>query len=121
VGVQSEPVTLLPHRPDWSKSAALGERSEVAREFAEIVASQLVGTVLPWNQRKSLVHLAELRGISRFEANLIIAVVQHQMGVGRKRIEILQRRRSLRRLAAGVAVFVIVQAGIVGMVWHWLF
>ena len=122
--MQAEPIKLLAPQPssrlDWSKSAVLGERGQTAREFADIVASQLVGTVLPWSQRESLVRLAELQGIGRFDANLIIAAVQHQMGVGRKRIEISRRRRSVRKIAAGVAVFIVVQAGIVGMVWHWL-
>jgi hypothetical protein len=108
-------------RGDWSQSAILGDRDSGAREFADIVASQIVGTVLPWSQRESLVRLAELWGIRRFDANLIIAAVQHQMGIGRKRVESQARRRSLWQIAASAAVFVIVQAGIVGVVWHWLF
>jgi hypothetical protein len=115
-----EPIQLLGSRPDWSKSVVLGERGDAAREFADLVATQLVGTVLPWTRREALVHLAGLRGIGRFDANLIIAAVQHQLGVGRKRIEIAKRKRTLRTIAEGFAFFIIVQAGIVGMVWHWL-
>jgi hypothetical protein len=118
--MSAEVVKIQGTRGDWSKSAILGDRGPVARDFADIVASQLVGTVLPWSQRESLVRLAEMRGIGRFDANLIIAAVQHQMGIGRKRIEGKQRRTSLRKFVTYAAAFLIVQAGIVGVVWHWL-
>jgi hypothetical protein len=121
--MQSEAVKMRSIRGDWSQSAILGDRGPAARDFADIVASQLVGTVLPWSQRESLVRLAEMRGIGRFDANLIIAAVQHQMGVGRMRVGAERRRRSarVRGVVVGAAVFAVVQAGIVGVLWHWLF
>jgi hypothetical protein len=119
--MHSEAVKIKGFTGDWSQSAILGDRGPVARDFADIVASQLVGTVLPWSQRESLVRLADMRGIGRFDANLIIAAVQYQMGVGRIRVEATRRRRSARTIVACAVVFVVVQAGIVGVVWHWLF
>ncbi len=58
-----------------------------ARNFADLVAARMIGTVLPFSERESLVRAAARNGINRFEANLLIAAVQHQMGVGLKRQE----------------------------------
>jgi hypothetical protein len=91
----------------------------MAREFADLVASQLVGTVLPWSDREKLINAAAMQGINRFEANLIIAAVQHQMGIGRKRGE-AKRSRFSARFAAGVAMFLVIQAGIIAAVWYCL-
>jgi hypothetical protein len=49
-----------------------------AAEFAELVAHSLEGPILRYSNRQALLAEAERRGISRFEANLIIAAVQHQ-------------------------------------------
>jgi hypothetical protein len=105
---------------DWSRSAVLGMRGSTARGFADQVAGQLVGTVLPWSQRETLIEAALAQGINRFEANLIIAAVQHQMGVGKRRSD--EKKAPLyRRIALGVGVFLLVQAGIVVAAWHWFF
>jgi hypothetical protein len=72
---------------DWSHSAILGDRGVVARNFADLVAARMIGTVLPFSERESLVKAAARHGINRFEANLLIAAVQHQMGAGRRRLE----------------------------------
>jgi hypothetical protein len=71
---------------DWSRSAILGDRGVAARNFADLVAARMVGTVLPFSERESLVRAAARHGINRFEANLLIATVQHQLGVGQKRL-----------------------------------
>jgi hypothetical protein len=84
--MQVEPIRLQASDNDWSKSAVLGPRSSEARNFADLVAARLLGTVLPFSERESLVRTAARHDISRFEANLIIAAVQHQMGMGRRRI-----------------------------------
>lgn len=70
---------------DWSQSAILGDRGVAARNFADLVAARMIGTVLPFSERESLVRAAARNGINRFEANLLIAAVQHQLGVGLKR------------------------------------
>jgi hypothetical protein len=118
--MQAERVEVKLRRSDWSRSAVLGDRGAAARDFADIVAGQLVGTVLPWSQRQALVRIASDHGITRFEANLIIAAVQHQMGVGQRR-QAPKPRRPLRRYVAGVSAFCVIQAGIVVAAWYWLF
>jgi hypothetical protein len=106
-------------RSDWSRSVVLGDRGASAREFADIVASHLVGTVLPWDMRETLIDTASAFGITRFEANLIIAAVQHQMGVGQKRGPASGGSSLLPKIAAALAVFAIVQGSIVAMAWYW--
>ena len=91
-----------------------------ARNFADLVAARLVGTVLPFSERESLVRTAARYGIAQFEANLIIAVVQNQMGVGRQREKPKRTSRRLR-LSPAVAAAVVVQAGIVAAVWYLMF
>jgi hypothetical protein len=106
-------------RRDWSQSALLGERSAKARTFADLVANQLIDTVLPLSQRESLIRLAARQGINRFEANLIIAAVQNQLDIGRKRPAPPAPKRSVR-IAAAVAMFLLIQAGILAAAWYWL-
>jgi hypothetical protein len=117
--MQLEPIRVKVRRSDWSQSAVLGERGKAARDFADIVAAELVGTVLPFDRREILIRAALARGIIRFEANLIIAAVQYQMGIGRKRSD-GGRLRLSTRFAAGLAVFAIVQAGIIAAAWYCL-
>ncbi len=114
--VETDVVTI---RRDWSKSAVLGDRSAKARTFADLVASQLVETVLPLSQRESLIRLAARQGINRFEANLIFAAVLNQLEFGRKRPAPPPPKRA-GRIAAGIAMFVVIQAGIVAAAWYWL-
>lgn len=114
-----KPVEVGMRRGDWSRSAVLGSRSSAALDFADLVAEQLVGTVLPWSRRESLVRAAARLGISRFEANLIIAAVQNQMGAGLGRSE-ARRPPLAKRIAVGLMVFVAVQAMIVAAAWYWL-
>ena len=49
-----------------------------AASFAEAVAGELEGGVLRHSRRDSLLRRAAGDGIGRFEANLIIAAVQHE-------------------------------------------
>jgi hypothetical protein len=49
-----------------------------SRAFAADVASRLEGPVLRHSQRRRLLKTAQRAGIGRFEANLIIAAVQHE-------------------------------------------
>ena len=47
--------------------------------FAEEVAARIEGPVLRHSQRRALLSAARRFGIGRFEANLIIAAVQHRL------------------------------------------
>jgi hypothetical protein len=52
-----------------------------ARILADRAAESLVaGGVLPYSQRQRLLRLAGVLGLARFEANLVIAAVQHRHG-----------------------------------------
>jgi hypothetical protein len=114
----SEPNVISIHR-DWSQSAVLGERSAKARTFADLVANQLVDTVLPLTQRESLIRLAARQGINRFEANLIIAAVQNQLDIGRERPPAPPTNRAAR-IGAGIVLFLAIQAGLFAAAWYWL-
>ena len=118
--MQFGPIRGKLRRSDWSRSAVLAERGVAAHDFADIVVGQLVGTVLPWSRREKLIRAASAHGITRFEANLIIATVQHQLGVGRRRDDAKPSRLSMR-IATGFAMFAIIQAGIIAAVWYCLF
>ncbi|HZZ43223.1 MAG TPA: hypothetical protein VFE58_09815 [Tepidisphaeraceae bacterium] len=52
--------------------------SPVAWEFAESVEEAIQSGILRYSQRMTLIQKAEGLGIKRFEANLIIAVVEHR-------------------------------------------
>lgn len=49
-----------------------------SRKFAQAVAEELKQGVLRFSSRQQLLSTAEQMGISRFQANLIIAALQHQ-------------------------------------------
>jgi len=102
---------------DWSQSAILGDRGIAARNFADLVSARLAGTVLPFSERESLVRAAARHGINRFEANLLIAAVQHQMRVGRERA-IAHRVWPTIRFSSALATFLAVQAGIIAAIWY---
>jgi hypothetical protein len=53
-------------------------RDRRASAFAEEVAARMDGPVLRYSQRRALLALARRVGVGRFEANLIIAAVQHR-------------------------------------------
>jgi hypothetical protein len=60
--------------------------------FAELVESRMIGGVLTYSMRRSLLAMAPRYGIGRFEANLAIAAVQYR-----------QNPDAARRRATGVA------------------
>jgi hypothetical protein len=51
-----------------------------AQRFALLVRYSLVGSLLPYSTRQALIRKAARMGIKRFDANLIIATVQHRAG-----------------------------------------
>lgn len=57
-----------------------GQTTRGSRQFAQMVASQIESGLLNFSDRQRLLSLAETMGIGRFQANLIIAAVQHQTG-----------------------------------------
>jgi len=54
--------------------------AQPAATFAALVRERMDGPVLRYSHRTALIHAAERSGIGRFEANLIIAAIQHEAG-----------------------------------------
>lgn len=84
--------------------------------FAQSVAERLEGPVLRYSQRRRLIRSAERMGIGRFEANLIIAVVQHQ--AGHRPVEDRPPVGG-RGIGAALVVAGVIQGAIIAAVW-WL-
>jgi hypothetical protein len=88
--------------------------------FADAVAAALEGGVLRYSARAELLRLAGRMRIERFEANLIIAAVQHRLR-GNRLAGAHARPRT--RWGVGMAYFaaiVVVQAVIVAGAWWML-
>ena len=71
----AQPVEVRPARPVPSILDA-----PAAEKFAVLVRYSLVGSLLPYSARQALLRKAARMGISRFDANLIIATVQYRSG-----------------------------------------
>ncbi|HEY8751463.1 MAG TPA: hypothetical protein VIM11_26015 [Tepidisphaeraceae bacterium] len=86
-----------------------------ADDFAAQIIRKIHAGVLSYSDRLHLLTVAETMSIGRFEANLIIAAVQHRIGVKTlpEPIELRSRNSSADRWAA----FVVVQVLILFMVW----
>jgi hypothetical protein len=59
-------------------ATAVVTRDRRASAFAEEVVARMEGPVLRYSQRHALMAVARRTGVGRFEANLIIAAVQHR-------------------------------------------
>jgi hypothetical protein len=86
-----------------------------AQSFSGLVREHLDGPVLRYSHRANLLRAAERSGIGRFEANLIIAAVQHQAG-GMNRAESVAPSESWRAALIG---FIATQGAILSALW-WL-
>jgi hypothetical protein len=106
---------------DWSASAILGRRGPAARAFADRVLNRLVGPLLTWTDRQILLGQAADLGLRRFEANLIIAAVQHAQPAGGRPQPMQMPRLNLSALLASIATFLFVQFVIIAAVWRLLF
>ena len=53
----------------------------IARSFSGLVEDRLENGVLRFSARRQLIRQADAMGIGRFEANLLIALVQHRGGM----------------------------------------
>lgn len=80
--------------------------------FAQSVAARLDGPILRYSERQSLLKEAERRGLGRFEANLVIALVEHRRG-GRLPRPMAPRRLPNWLLGAGLVV--LIQSLILGL------
>jgi hypothetical protein len=99
---------------DSRHSVLSPQSSALTLHFEKCVASQLTGGVLRYSTRVALLHQAKRLGIGRFEANLIIASIQHRFG--RQRPTPSPRRF---HLPATLTTVIFAQTAIVLTLW-WL-
>ena len=88
-------------------------RPSPAASFADVVRGRMDGPVLRYSHRTRLLHHAERCGIGRFEANLIIAAVQHEVGQ-RRDVEPVRPGASW---VSAVLGFVATQGAIASGIW----
>jgi len=110
-----------PRRTDWSHSAILGHRGPAAREFADHVSDRLTGTLLSWSNRRILLREAAGLGINRFEANLIIAAVQHAWPGDKPPPSEKSPGTNLSEVLTSIGTFLVVQLVIIAAAWRLLF
>jgi hypothetical protein len=106
-GLKSDDVSV--GAPSWADS--------VAGTFAVIVEKALDGPVLRYSKRLELLRRAKRMGIGRFEANLVIATVQHRRGI---EFDITKPADSARNWPGLMAACLIVQSLIIGAIYFLL-
>jgi hypothetical protein len=88
--------------------------------FAQYVVNEMTGGLLRYSARAALLQRAAGMGIDRFEANLIIAAVQHRMTEHRQSAAHERPRTRWSIPSTGILAIVAVQAAIVVAAW-WMF
>lgn len=86
-----------------------------AATFAALVSERLEGRVLTYSRRLELLATAQDLGVGRFEANLIIAAVQHRLAAARTSIE--PAPAGSFRKALPIVGFLLVQSFILISLW----
>jgi hypothetical protein len=114
---RGDPAILHENLKRLSDLRATPEVADVKSDFAEKVADSLDGGFLRYSKRTQLLRQAALLGISRFEANLIIALEEHRAGTGWTP----DRERARRTFPTTWVTFILIQLVIVGAIWWTLF
>lgn len=110
---------------DAMAAAPVTDRSAI-QVFARLAQSQLTGPLLTYSARQALIARARQMGITRFDANLVIAAVVHNAPGGDAVAEVIDAvTRDDRRPAWGawaglLAATLVVQTGIVLAIWAML-
>lgn len=98
--------------------------TDAAQLFAQIVKSHVDGPVLRYSLRQKLLHQADQLGIHRFEANLIIATIQHRCrnlaATPESASALISTPGAPKRIWAAALLAVMIQAGIVLSAWYLL-
>jgi hypothetical protein len=81
-----------------------------AQRFADHVRDSMDGPILRYSVRRRLLREADARGIGRFEANLIIAAVQHK-------VDCVPVRAVSRPSKSAWVCFALLQTAIVMLAW----
>ena len=89
---------------------------ETTRRFSRMVGEHLEGQILRFERRQLLIRAASRMGIDRFQANLIIAAVQHAQMPGGRAPE--DGRDSVGGRMMGVALFLLVQGAMALALWR---
>jgi len=90
-----------------------------AQLFADLVADSMDGPILRYSTRRSLLRAAQIQGIGGFEANLIIAAVQHQVDRETPSASRSQPTSDSSATRAWVA-FLAIQSAIIFAIWTML-
>jgi hypothetical protein len=112
-----------------ARAAAMGARAGIpahatpnVSHFAQLVALQLEGPILRYSRRLALLRVAEQMNIGRFEANLIIALIQHRLNTGEIQpaieIEPVQAKPSLYSRLLPLTTFALLQSAIIWGIWR---
>ena len=96
----------------------LRDWSSPATRFAERVAKSLDGPILRYSMRMELLKQAERMGIERFEANLIIAAIQHRMRQRPPHVERSATSDQTGTLLPSILTFAAVQLAIGWAAWR---
>jgi hypothetical protein len=89
------------------------------RAFAQAVSIALEGPILRYSRRQQLIRQAEGLGIRRFDANLLIAAVQHRLGNGKTNAAVQPEASDSRwRMAIPVGCVLALQALILLGFWQ---
>jgi hypothetical protein len=99
--------------PQLVESLPLACSPLIADRFAQEVVDMIDGPVLRYSRRLALLRRAEQLRISRFEANLIIAVVQRELGSG-----VPEAEKPAGGIAAPLTLFLLLQAAILALAWY---
>jgi hypothetical protein len=100
-------------------SPAVPQADSGVRAFAQAVSTALEGPVLRFSRRQQLIRQAEKLGIRRFDANLLIAAVQHRLGSEKsEKADQSISERSPWRFALPLGLAIALQAVIVLGAWQ---
>ena len=120
-GLVQPPRATAPIRRRENRSHAtpisLKADPQSVRTFAQQVALATTGPCLRYSRRLHLFELAEDAGIGRFDANLIIAAIEHRAGKTRADVEIQETTSSFARPTMLISAAAIVQIGILAIGW----
>jgi hypothetical protein len=110
---------VIPPMVSPTVSPAVPQADSGVRAFAQAVSTALEGPVLRFSRRQQLIRQAEKLGIRRFDANLLIAAVQHRLGSEKsEKADQSISERSPWRFALPLGLAIALQAVIVLGAWQ---
>jgi len=88
--------------------------------FAQLAAMEFEGSILRYSRRLALLKMAEQMKIGRFEANLIIALIQHRLSTGETGPTAQEAATTPPRFGRflPLATFLLLQTAIIWGIWQ---